>query len=89
LAVRAELTRDELTPAEVQVLRGLVEGPGAPGGRTPMPPTMPDVQRYELVVRLGGGEPRTLVYTDLDLPGELRPLVSRLNARAHPDLWRS
>ena len=75
IEVRAELSADQLTESDLEVLHSLV-GRDEPAQQQAV---LPDAARYELRLRLGGAH-HQVTYTDVDLPPELRPLVQRMLA---------
>ena len=83
LVARGDLDTAQLSGAEVErvtdILR-LLEDSAASGGA---PAPIPDVQRYEFTVTRAG-RVRRLVFDDLTLPAEARPLVEQLLRRGAP-----
>lgn len=82
LRLATELDADELTEAEVALLRTLLSGGGdGRAGTAPAAPRGADRFRYDLTIHAGEGS-RTLSLSEADLTPELRPLVDRLEAHA-------
>lgn len=83
IELRSRLDTDELPEPDARWLDAVVAAlppkapPARPGGG------MPDAMRYELTIQRDGDR-RTLVYTDVDMPPQVRPLVQRLIQAAHP-----